>query len=880
MAIIDQQYNHIGIQTWETKFGADVMGGRGAMVGHPDGYTYAIFARNYQNGVSERRLYMTRTMDKGVTWSDPIQITAGAWDDDPGAIVLDENDVASDIGIAFVRNGYLMRTTINKETGAASAIDYIDNEIMSPTLIRTLDGGYAIFYLYNRSVIYPIVRVARNANEFTMNTWVRSTYSDPRLFPADNTPYSLSVKRMLNGDLMMLLTVRTALNGVASDEYGSNGWSNIARGIQQTNIIVLFSSDDGITWTAPDQLTNYANDTSFGLDGFDSVANCDCVQLTDGRVVVAYEEHKAPILFNSETAPNVPPTWDYTFNVKYHEEKDLIFYSGSNSSTGGIFYFNKSNYNGVHRISTTSTPYIWTNDINTFDISPDGRLLVTGSWTGGLTLIDIADPDPANWKTLYCLHYLSDPGDQLSLLSSKIFLVRFYDNNTVVFSYNEFTGYHNAGGIWRFKLDSERNIITTGDDKHTLTLWQTHAPHNTHNVAFVLQGGRIVAADSSGIASISLETGELQRVTYCSQAVDRIAYDQTHNLFIAATNNSIHFFTDDGNNFNEIDYMNATTNPAWPGASSAYSGGLFKIADQGMLGFRDGRLNWISLSNRKCAGYRNIKSYLRLGDNFYSGHLDYAGINIPGWLTLASFHQIIFIPITKTGKLRYAFFTYDAENKALNKAGVDWYDVCNEIKMGDEVNRVHFSSIIRDLDDRLYLYCTRYDYYHDGNEFGVLVGVIEPDVKKINAKARIQNTYINNVLGKSRIQNTYSSTFNLRVRVAFAQCFKAKARIVPHVNKTFSARAAIKSRKSANTPMFFDVLGTNITRRCRLKFIAQTGYNRTIGLTAKTYIAKTQTTRLTGHFLVAMPPSGEHKPSWNVKNIPQAGIQIRAWISR
>jgi hypothetical protein len=896
MAIIDLQHNHTGVQSWETKFGADVMGGRGALVGHPDGYTYAIFARNYQDGISERRLYLTRTIDKGINWSDPIQITAGSWDDDPCALTLDESDTSSSIALAFVRNGYLMRTTINKETGVPTAIDYIDpvdmtvKDVMSPTLIRTLDGGYAIFYLNKLSMNYYYVSVARNANSFTMNSWVVSKYNNPYLIPSANTPYSISVKRLLNSHLMMVATVRTALNGAALSE-GSNayGWQNIVRGIMQTNIVVLFSSDDGITWTTPDQLTSYANDTSFNLDGFDSVANCDCLQLSDGRIVVAYEEHTAPILFNSETTSSAPTTWGYTFKAKYHEDKDLVFYCGNNLTTGGLFYFSKGNFDGVHRISATSTPYVWTNDIVDLDISPDGNLLVTGSWTGGLTLIDISDANPANWRTLYCLHYLTDPGDQLTTLGAvengvalaRVFQLAFQDDNTVVFSYKGMTTADGvAGGIWRYQLDANRDIITTGDNKHTLTNWKATQSGGVTTCPFVLQGGRIVAPYAGYMLSVSLTTGEIVRSTSITETGTHIFYDSVRDQFISSLSGDLYFYTDNGSSFTQVAHLDPTTTPAYPGGSSSYGYGVFNVSNRGILSFLTGRLSWTPLSNRKCAGYRNILDFLHLGDNFYSGNLDYAEIICPGWLALCSQNQIIFIPINKTGRLRYAYFTYDAVNKALVKTGVDWYDVCNAVKMGDEVNRVHFSSIIRDLEDRLYLYCTRYDYYYGSNEFGVLVGVIEPDVKKIQAKARIRNTYIDLLQSKGRIRNTYSPTFDLRVRVAFAQCFKVKARIVPRVSKNLSMRAAIKGRKTTSTTITFNVLGTNITKRCRLKFTVQTGYNRTIGLQARASIAKVQTTRMTCHFLVAMTPGNILKPTWNVKNTPQAGIQMRAWISK
>jgi hypothetical protein len=118
------------------------------------------------------------------------------------------------------------------------------------------------------------------------------------------------------------------------------------------------------------------------------------------------------------------------------------------------------------------------------------------------------------------------------------------------------------------------------------------------------------------------------------------------------------------------------------------------------------------------------------------------------------------------------------------------------------------------------------------------------------------------------------------MRITFAQCFKAKARIVPIATSTFTTKASIKNVKSNNVPITFDVLGVNRQSRCRLQFIVATGYTRSKGLDMRVYIAKKLESRMTGHFLVAMTPSGPLKPVWNANVSTKQGIQLRAWISK
>jgi len=158
MAVIDLQRQHVGIQSLSSQLSNYVAAGQGAMLLHTDGYVYCVFARTYIDGVSQRRLYMSRSNDTGLTWSTPIEISSGYWDDDPAIIQLDLGDTESDIGIVFTRNDTLTRFTCDKDTGyATSPYDPITGTVQYKKWVNVVhtSGGFMILCLARDGINSP-----------------------------------------------------------------------------------------------------------------------------------------------------------------------------------------------------------------------------------------------------------------------------------------------------------------------------------------------------------------------------------------------------------------------------------------------------------------------------------------------------------------------------------------------------------------------------------------------------------------------------------------------------------------------------------------------------------------------------------------------------
>jgi hypothetical protein len=877
MAVIDLQRNHVGIQTFETKFGENLMAGRGSFLQHTDGYMYCVFARNITDYPFERLLFYTRSNDDGVTWSDAVQLTlsgVGNWDDEPSIAQLDPTDIDSEIAVVY-RNGYyddgpqntydyIRRFTFNKETGeATSPFDAISTGSGADGLFLSLVKfywGWKVFALnatFNnaRSII-----VYTTTQFFTDNAWTQSSLSNE--FPISSEALGMSIKTLSNGHLMMVITYRTALNGLAA----IGGISNLPSGILRCDVGVKFSDDEGETWTAIQKLTNYTGTTNLDLVGTDSVASADFTQLSDDKIAVGYQEHTAPQVINVNTALAMTAS-GYSKVAYYHTAKNALFLAGGgaldgNETNAGVFYVDLTNQT-VLRLCTTSSPALWKNGVNFLDVSPDGNYLAIGLRTGGIHIIDISASDPDDWVSVKELRTTSSP----AVLSDSIHMIRWVNNDQVAFTYVTQQTY--CGGIYKISTDTITAINISGG--------------NT-NQSFVTQNNHIIIITNSYIRKIDPDTGSILYYlnTTFIQLTD-IYYDSILNYYIVSRYDTTIWIEDTGSAFNQLLYYDSTTTPKIiRNYGIGYINGRGIVFAAGMTALHAGyRLAWLSNFNSSFQGCRTWVNDLHLGENFDTGmNLQFARDIKPGWLCLGSSSQYIFLNLYKTGRLRYGVFTYDAVNKTLITSGVDFYDVCNEIKLStDVINRLQFPAMGRDADDRIYFYISKFNVYSDGNEFAALIGTVDPDVKKTTMMARILSNYTAPMQSRTRVRNTYTVNLDARMRIVFAQCIKAKARIVPVNVVTMTSKAAIQNWKSNIVVGSFNVQQTGRTATIRLQFWSNTGYNSFQSLQAKARIVKTSTCRVTGHFIIPAVGLGNLINFSGVSKSKQI-LSLRACISK
>lgn len=873
MSVIDLQRNHTGVQTLVTSLTADeLMAGRGSLLKHTDGYMYCFFARNYQNAVSQRRLYMSRSNDDGSTWSAPIEVSSDSWDDEPTVIQHDIADTGSHIAVVFTRNTVLTRVLINKETGAAEtpydALTGSPTGAVFPMLMHVSTGFLVAYIERNNEGTTQQVKFARNTS-FTTNSWALTTVN---VFPLNEQPLSLYMIRLSNGHLALAAGYRTALTGRNGTESSGMGIGNLPSADVRCDLGVAFSSDEGYTWSSVQKLSNYTGNTAFSLTGYDTVASAALAELSDGNIVVTYQEQTASVLLNQDTVPTIPSYTGFLRNVRYHAGHNCIFYTGdsinpSDGQTniyGGVFVYNVGT-GSITRLFTGSTPALWANTVMAIDISPNGNQLAVGTKTGGLSIIDITDADPANWTISKELRTTSTP----SLPVDSIFYIRWADDDVVAFSYGLPSASNTCGGIYKISDNS-------------LTAMLFYGALNTSEIPFVIENGRIVLTYGGRLEAVSLSTGG---VLYYSDASgiswDGVVYDSVNLQFIASFNTGIGVYTDSGSAFTLEVSHTASSNPAFAGRTPDGADGLGAIDGKGGLYWGNGRQAWYSFKTRKPGGYRNLGYTNHLGEeaNFTSNQ--YAG-QLPGtdWHVFGSIAgNLVFINLNKTGRPRYGVFPYDSVNKVLLTSGVDFYDVCNTIKLGTAASRLQFPSMVTDADDRLYMYFVRADVDATSDAFGPVLGIVEPDVKRLQVRSNIQALINQPIAGKVRIRNTYTSTFDARMRIVFAQCIKARARIVPVNMVSMTSRAAIQNWQSTSIRATYDVQQSGRTCFVRLQFWANTGYNSFKRVEAKARIVKTASCRVTGHFIVPAISLGS-LTNFSAASRARHALSVRANISR
>lgn len=880
MAIIDLQRNHLGIQSLVTQFANYAAAGRGAMLSHSDGYVYCVFARNYLDGVLEqRRLYMTRSNDNGVTWSAAIELSTGPWDDFPALIELSGSDhssdnatLADDIGIVFTRgNAYgaavaehtiLARFTFDKDNGTiTSPIDPITTSPASkmwPSVVRT-STGFLICCLDYAGIATPNVYQYINTS-FTLNAWSAATKT---VFPTNEQPMSLSVKRLSNGHLAMVGAYRTSLDGAAT---ANSGMANLPGGILRCDVGAFFSSDDGGTWTSVQNLTNYAGTPAFDLAmGIPSVASVDLQELSDGTVVVGYQEHTAPQFLSNATSLQLPTGTIGTLIPRYHAGKNALFVGADNSTNGGVFVFDLTAQSRI-RIHTGSTPPIWTNDVSNFALSPDETMLAVTTTTGGLTILDISDPVSTNWTVVKELRTTStsNPGAR-GLGSNNVSRIKWDGNDTIYLSYGV------SMTAW-----GERYDISTD----TLTLLLLAVSGLVTD--FVLRPTKLVTINSTTIDAVSKTTGaSLYHSSHSLGAEEKnIFYDSVNDEYVGVSLTILARITDNGSSFTEVELFTATSTPAWGGCSGLDR--LVEIYGKGLVvPSRKNRQNqWYSFASKQPAGERARATYLSLGENADNGPgFRFMGLAVKNntWLLLpGSLSVIVAQNLVNVGRIRYAYCAYDAGTKVITPG--DFYDLCNINKVGTNMTSLQFPNFCADADDRLYWYFCRWDLLQPGgNEFAPVLGVVDPDSVKITMLARILRSQTHTFTSRSRIQSTATVSLSMRMRIVFAQCLKMKARIVPRQAATLSMRAGILGGRSNTCLMSFSVQGVSASR-VRAAFYVNTGRVGRVTVTCRARIVGVYAARMTGHFLVKAG-TGSGKLNFSVTATQSWPLTARARIA-
>ena len=854
MSIINLQRNHVGVQSTLTQFGDYLAAGQGTMFRHTDGYIYCIFAQNYLSGVAnERRLYITRSNDNGLTWSDRITITSGHFDDKPAAIQLTSSN---DIGLIFMRTdadyhgNNIINTMIRAQINTAgilteAAFDEVTNSSAIDAgwlSLIAIDNGYLIAALDRTSISSPQIRISTNDN-FTQNDW--SEFASHDIFPTNEQPMSMSLKRLNNKHLALVGVYRTSLNG-ATTTYITQ---NLPAAMIRCDVGISFSDDEGQTWTAIQKLSNYTGTLTLDLLGIDSAASADLEQLSDDTIVVAYQEHTTPQFISHYTSGGTTLAFPnanvgQVKQVIYHTEHNMLITCSDDLTDGGVWIFNLTT-GARTRIFAGGTPDIWTNDVVQIQLSPDQTMLAVGTLTGGVTIFDVIDSNPANWGASYTKSLRIAVGNLPPITggvmdSDAIYKLLWADNDRLYWSYAAYTGYQHIGHFYTISTD-------------TLTQLFGAYSFNISNASFIIVDDYIYASNNDLIEKISLAGVPVSSVNP-GHDFTRLVYDDINNEIVGLGLDAAGLARFSTNLVKLAEY----TTPVTEGVYGSSAQSVVEIPGTGIFFYTHYRqLEWYSFHSRQLAGLRTGYLYTALGENtatvLNQGNLITTSngnrwIAMPG--TIGSYPYIIFLPLDKIGRIRYGVFEYNDISKELITTGVDFYDVGNPVHLSD-LNYLQFPKFCRDEDDRLYFYFNRWNPdITSGNELAPVFGIIEPDTKKLSILGRIRRGYTKTIETRSRVRNTILlDNLQIRARLSRMRCIQMQARIVPTIIQTISIKSAILGWKSTTIPASFYIQKI-VTNNVRATFWTNTGNTRTMTMECQSRIIKTSRTKATGHFFV------------------------------
>lgn len=840
MAIIDTLRNSQGIRTLGTQSDFQHSApGRGDILLHSNGRLYCVWAATYNALVNEKRIYAAYSTDNGYTWSARFTITSGYWDDDPCCVELDES---ADIGVVFNRERAtvpisvrLYRVAITTDCLVDSPIDAItgtQDNLKSPSIIRTATTYMLVGVPSGYSTTLTIIE---NAGDFTNNSWTRRYTSV--LFGSSVAYISTAqLKKLANDHLVIVATFRTAINGTTKD-------SNL-----RYDVGIVFSSTNGATWSAHQQLTNYTDAPVIDMVGIKSAASASLVQLSDGTLDVMYQEHTPFQVLKSTTTPSLSVGGTNVFiqHAIYHATKNLVIFGtkGQSNVTEGGLYILALDTGALTRITAATVPAIWSLNINWLALSSDDRYLALAT-EEGLEVIDTNEAAIPDWTVILSLRDSTSP----ALYSIKIPWIEFDPDpaSPHVFYFS----YSNSGEskVWGGKIDLNspgtlvdlRTIssVTPGGSAYGSTGF---VGFNGEHLVSVLAGYIIATAKSDGAGLYALAQTGLYTGGF---------YDDINDEYLYPSSTLLYRFRDTGSAFTLSGTIDSSVagNPrvTYPSGYNIMIPGIGALAVALNAGF-------YSFNDQSVLGYLVHSEFLPYLNTFLSTDRPGTVLSDKSWIIQPQANSLVFIPLTNEGRLRHGVFTYNSGT--LQVATADFYDMADTAR----VDATDFDELATPRaavlpDDTVALYTQKLSWLGSPRHFVPTICLMEPDARRVTARIRISNVVTRSLQSQTRIRGAQAQTVEARVRIVTAQCIKARVFIVPRVTRTLTARVSIKTWKSTIVPGTFTVLQTNQTHLVRGYFSAATGYTGKQGITARVLMQASNVSRVTGHYIVRGVPT-------------------------
>ena len=921
MAIINALNNQNGIQFFDTQIDPTVNApGRGSMVAGPDDTLYLVWAATDGDG-SVRTLRFSKSINRGIDWSAPVNITTAYWDDEPSIALLTDAP-SSDLGLVFNRDERLgggfntfvqnttYRCTISQKGVITSPIDALTGiaaNASSYSLLR-LGSFYAISYMAGGTSgggPEPSFAVIYNATGFITNNWAVYAPNTVLSIP-QNTLFRNKVLKLTNGDYMIAAVVATAYDGTDPQI--------LRRGNFRLDILVAFSNDNMQSWGTAQNLTNYGYTPQFNQVYQYGPTDVDIVQLSDNTISIMFCESQLPQVFSSGSSPALPQVSGAVTDTIIHRAHNLyIEATGHLDYVGegmGFYTINMADASIRRFYQQGPAPVaLWDQNCRIMALSTDERYLAIATDTS-LELFDTLDPEPNNWTKLASLRASSVPSTH-----SKVTQVIFIDQTTLFVGwqnsgidqcFGSLLDMGNIGAGFQDLFSPQGSSLQSFDLKADLYVKNYGVGSATQRVLFFCAAGqmyRINLTDKTNSYVSALPdiqgtaadppAGRSTRGTMIYDTVNDqflidtfVAYHSTNKVMLAKDRGGYFSFSD-VTNLDPAQYQSTLVGVS-PGQGAILRAFLYTKNDYFFGGGNHfysfitksnfGRINTVR-SNALQAALSStfVWNSTPLPTSFLPFSKGYQSTGLAGPGILLNLMGIVqarfFFPLAHRGRLRRGTFTYLPSTLSL--AAADFYDGSNIVKLGAAFDGIEYIRQARLSDDTLVLYGGILNLLNGKNPLGAFTASIQSAASKLMVRARIKNTVYRALAAKSHIAGRSTHTLGIRSRIVKGACFRVKANIIPRPANTFTGRALILNRKQVHCPVSFTV---DMQQRqvIRASFFADTGYNKGVLFGMGAFIVRRARKRVTAHFIVpALRRAGPLTISLNRTQLLTFGARAR-----
>jgi hypothetical protein len=801
MSIINGLNNHVGVQNLDAQL--DTFRGYQShdIVRHPNGNLYAVWAQGAVNGIDQILIYSSMSVDNGLTWATPTQITSGnTWDTYPCIIVINTTSTTSDLGVMFVRNpntstsltNALYRLTLSHvDASLSSSVDEVGSGSSFSTgfpvgvALWNLDNSGGSWAFCTRNPGSISISPTKNTSGFTLNDWVGA--SSQSITSTGNEMLYLRIKILANGDLCAVACCRTGLNGSVS----GTSWTGIIR----QDVFVAFSSN-GTTWVNPTNLTGYSGTAAFTESGFTTAYHPDVVQLSDGSLTIVYQESLAQMLVASGTTPAESGS---AFNniFRYNSTNGQFYYFQLNTQLSVLDLPNQN----VNHLNSSTTPNTWSNNLDNVAISSDNQYLAIGTSDGGISIYDTtADFPVSGWTT-----YQFRTGSAQALLSNDV-------NNLYWLP-----GTHKLL-IATATLNGLQLLDMTTPASPTIS---TVAPSGASGpwLAGPTNAGSLILEDANfmyAIDSTSMSFKYKIALTGSSPGTTtgrQIFIDDINNeiLYLGTNTNptTLSIYNEIGGVFNLNRSYNTTSSPNIPKNASMQKVGTSCVYIYGEgNASNDTSIHLYSFVARSPIGMISMTGDFTYGDwtlgtsQYPMKTFNFGGSN---WYCMnRTVAAPIIAPCDTAGRLRVANYPYNGTTHAVNTSGVNIYDAVNSAKIGTQFNRLRIPHITASVDDTIVMLTKYFDPFNTTSDPLVMyIARIAPSSAQFKCKARIKVDEVNQLQCKARISVHNNRTFTCRAHISHSSQLAMRANIIPRTNKTMTCKANIRGMKSVTLDCTF-----------------------------------------------------------------------------